>query len=77
MVSLSNFAKTDIAEKIKQGGVISVNDENAHYFYKRVENSDDVLVLVSFISSNNHGELYVVFILVFYGAIAGIIFLWV
>jgi signal transduction histidine kinase len=77
LVSLSNFAKTDIAEKIKQGGVISVNDENAHYFYKRVENSDDVLVLVSFISSNNHGELYVVFILVFYGAIAGIIFLWV
>ena len=27
LLSLSNFSKTDIAEKIKQGGIISVNDE--------------------------------------------------
>lgn len=77
LVSVVNFSTTDIAEKIKQGGVINVNDNDAHYFYKRIENSDDLLVLSYPLSSTNPNGFYIPFILLFYGAIAVPVFLWV
>lgn len=77
LLSVSNFSKTDIAEKIKQGGVVSVNDENAHYFYKRIKNSDDVLVLDYPLLLTNRNGFYIPFIFLFYSAIAVVVFLWV
>jgi signal transduction histidine kinase len=77
LVSIENFSTTDIAEKIKQGGVVDANDVNTHYFYKRIENSDDVLVLAYPSSLSNPNSLYLPFILVFYTAIAAAVFLWV
>lgn len=77
LTSISNFSKTDIAEKIKQGGVVNVNDATANYFYKRLANSNDVLVLSYSPESNSNHVLYVGFILLFYIAVAGVVFLWV
>lgn len=77
LVSVENFSRTAIAEKIKQGNVVSVNDEHTNYFYKRLAKTDDVLVLAYPSELNNRSELYAVFIVVFYGAIAGVVFLWV
>jgi two-component system OmpR family sensor kinase len=77
LVSIANFSSTEIAEKIKQGGIVSVNDEHSNYFYKRLANTDDVLVLSSPSELTNRSEFYVVFILLFYSAIAGAVFLWV
>jgi two-component system OmpR family sensor kinase len=77
LVAISNFSTTEIAEKIKQGGVVSVNDEHSIYFYKRLVNSDDVLVLTYSAELNNRSEFYIVFVLLFYTAIAGAVFLWV
>lgn len=77
LLSVSNFSKTDIAEKIKQGGVINVNDEDTHYFYKRIENSDDVLVLAYPLLPTNRNGFYIPFIVLFYSAIAVVVFLWV
>lgn len=77
LTSISNFAKTDIAEKIKQGEVVNVNDTTANYFYKRLPNSNDVLVLAYSPESNSNHALYIVFILLFYVAVAGAVFLWV
>lgn len=77
LLSVSNFSKTDIAEKIKQGGVVNVNDENSHYFYKRIQNSDDVLVLAYPLLPTNRNGFYIPFIFLFYSAIAVVVFLWV
>jgi two-component system, OmpR family, sensor kinase len=77
LVSIENFSTTNIAEKIKQGGVINVNDVNTHYFYKRIESSDDVLVLAYPSTPSNRNSTYLPFILVFYTAIAAAVFLWV
>lgn len=77
LVSISNFSTTEIAEKIKQGNVVSVNDEHTNYFYKRLANTDDVLVLACPAELNSRSEFYIVFILLFYSAIAGVVFLWV
>jgi len=77
LVSILNFSKTDIAEKIKQGDVVSINDDQTHYFYKRVKNSDDVLMLSAPIEPEARNGFYTGFILLFYSAIAGTVFLWV
>jgi len=77
LVAMANFSSTEIAEKIKLGGVVSVNDEHTNYFYKRLANTDDVLVLSSPSELSNRSEFYIVFILLFYSAIAGAVFLWV
>jgi len=77
LISISNFSTTEIAEKIKRGDLVSANDEHTNYFYKRLENTDDVLMLSFAPELNNRGEFYLVFILLFYSAIAGVIFLWV
>ncbi len=77
LVSVTNFSSTAIAEKIKQGDIVNVNDEHVNYFYKRLARTDEVLVLAHSLESNSHRQLYVVFILIFYGAIAGTVFLWV
>ena len=66
LVSVLNFATTDIAEKIKQGGIVSVNDEHTNYFYKRIAKTDNVLVLAFPSELNSRSEFYVVFILLFY-----------
>jgi two-component system OmpR family sensor kinase len=77
LVSLADFSKTTIADKIKSGEVINANDANTQYFYKRINNTDDVLVLTHPLSLSNHNRLYIPFILLFYSAIAAAIFLWV
>ena len=77
LVSILNFSKTDIAEKIKQGEVVSINDDQTHYFYKRIKNSDDVLMLSVPIEPEARNGSYIGFILLFYSAIAGTVFLWV
>ena len=77
LVSITNFSSTAIAERIKQGDVVSIADEHTNYYYKRLANTNDVLLLAYSSESNNRSELYVIFILIFYGAIAGVVFLWV
>jgi two-component system OmpR family sensor kinase len=77
LVSILNFASTDIADKIKQGGIVSLNDEHTNYFYKRIANTDNVLMLAYPSELNSRSEFYVVFIILFYSAIGGAIFLWV
>src|SRR3954470_14118344 len=63
LVSILNFSKTDIAEKIKQGEVVSINDNQTHYFYKRIKNSDDVLMLSAPIEPEARNGFYIGFIL--------------
>lgn len=77
LVTLDHFSKTEIAEKIKEGEIVSVNDEFTNYFYKRLTNTDEVLVLRGTFESNARSKLYLIFLLLFYGAIAGAVFLWV
>lgn len=77
IVPLTSFSKTVLAENIARGEIVSASDEHTNYFYKRMANSDDVLSLAYAFEFNKHSEFYLVFILVFYGAIAGVVFLWV
>lgn len=77
LVSITNFSATEIASKIKTGDIVSVNSEHTNYFYKRLANTDDVLVLTSTVETNSSSEFYLVFILLFYSAIAVAVFLWV
>jgi len=77
LVALENFSKTQIAEKIKKGSIVSVNDEHTNYFYKRLVDTNDVLMLECPSELNNRSEFYIAFILLFYSAIAGAVFLWV
>jgi len=77
LISISNFSRTELAEKIKQGDLVSATDEHTNYFYKRLANTDDVLMLSCVSDVNNRGEYYLAFILLFYTAIAGVVFMWV
>ena len=77
LVAVGDFSKTDIAQKIKQGGVIHVSDNEAQYFYKLLNGSDDVLVLSYPLPSSNQNGFYISFVLLFYSAIAIAVFIWV
>lgn len=77
LIPIASFSKTDIAEKIKQGETVSVNDASVSYFYKRLKNSTDILALTYTPELNSHSEFYILFIALFYIAIAGAVFLWV
>ena len=77
LVSILNFSKTGISETIKQGGVVAISDASAHYFYKRINHSDDVLMFMKPSDTESRSGLYIGFILLFYTAIAGAVFLWV
>ena len=77
LIPIVNFSKTDIAGKITQGGVVSISDEKTHYFYKILNNANDVLMLTNTLKENRQSILYISFIFIFYAAIAGVIFLWV
>jgi signal transduction histidine kinase len=77
LTSILNFSKTDIAEKIERGELVSVYDAPANYFYKRLANSNDVLMLSHSSESSANSLVYIGFILLFYIAIAGAVFLWV
>ena len=77
LMSIDDFAKTQIAENIKSGKIVNASNEISNQFYKRIDNSDDVLV-VSYKSENYQASpVYLFFMLIFYSAIAVIIFLWV
>ncbi|RYZ99567.1 MAG: two-component sensor histidine kinase [Moraxellaceae bacterium] len=77
LIAISNFSTTELAEKIKHGDLVSATDEHTNYFYKRLANTDDVLMLSYAVDVNNRSEFYLAFILLFYSAIAGVVFLWV
>jgi two-component system OmpR family sensor kinase len=77
LVPLANFSTTTLAEQIKRGEIVSASDEHTSYFYKRLANSADVLTLAYTSELNKRSEFYAVFILLFYSAIAVVVFLWV
>ncbi|GGY84076.1 two-component sensor histidine kinase [Cellvibrio zantedeschiae] len=77
LISVTDFSRTTMAEKIKRGEIVSATDEHTNYFYKRVANTDDVLMLSYPSELNKRSEFYIAFILLFYAAIAGVVFLWV
>jgi two-component system, OmpR family, sensor kinase len=74
---LEDFSDTKILDKIKSGAIVQARDASEIFYYKRIADSDTVLAL-----SVKHGQqqktpLYIGFILLFYFAIAVIIFFWV
>ena len=77
LTSILNFSKTDIAEKITRGEFINVNDATMHYFYKRLGQSEHVLMLSHPIYAEIPNGIYIGFILLFYSSIAVAVFLWV
>lgn len=77
VIELSDFAQTEILEKIRNGKIVSANGNNGVQYYKRLNNTDQVLVLDYRAENYQTKPIYVVFIILFYSAIALIIFLWV
>jgi signal transduction histidine kinase len=77
IIPIVNFSNTNITAKIAQGSIVSVSDEKNHYFYKRLRNTNDVLMLTNPSEKDRQNILYISFIVLFYAAIAGVIFLWV
>lgn len=73
----ANFSKTIYSEKLARGEIVSASDEQTHFFYKRIENSEDVLSLTYENQYKPHNEIYIALVVVFYLAIAGVVFLWV
>jgi two-component system OmpR family sensor kinase len=57
LIPIVNFSKTDIAGKITQGGVVSISDEKTHYFYKILNNANDVLMLTDTSKENRQSIL--------------------
>ena len=77
LLELQDFAKTDILESLKGGKIINASNESGGLFYKRLANTNLILALNVPPGTARHQYLYVVFIVVFYAAIAFAIFLWV
>lgn len=74
---LEDFSNTKILTKIKNGEIINASNDIYTVFYKRLNNSDNILVISSKNKSHQRSPLYIGSLILFYVAIAIIIFLWV
>jgi signal transduction histidine kinase len=77
LIELNDFAQTEILEKLKNGEIVNVSRDNEIQYYKRLNDSKDVLVLGYKSENYQTKPIYLGFILLFYSAIALVIFLWV
>jgi len=77
LANLSDFSQTHISDKIAHGDIVNASDEQNNYVYKRIANSQDVLILTRPIDASHHNTWYMSFIILFYSLIALVIFLWV
>lgn len=77
LIELRDFAQTEILEKIKSGKIVNVSHDNKIQYYKRMNDTEEVLVLEYQSENYQTKPIYLGFILLFYSAIALIIFLWV
>lgn len=77
LANISDFSQTALLVEIKKEKIISTENEKNVKLYKKIKASNDVLI-VSFPSENNEKTaLYVGFLIIFYLAIAAVIFMWV
>lgn len=73
---LQDFASSSIATSLKSGEIINASDDNANRYYKLVKNNK-VIALTGPLDQPHKTPLYFIFIVIFYSAIALVIFLWV
>jgi len=73
---LQDFASSSTASSLTSGGIINASDDNANRYYKLVRNNK-VIALTAPLDQPHKSPLYFIFIVIFYGAIALVIFLWV
>lgn len=76
ILEVGDFASSNVAAGIKSGAIVNASDETANRYYKLTKDNK-VIALTHHIDSQKNDSLYVVFIVLFYGAIALVIFLWV
>jgi two-component system, OmpR family, sensor kinase len=77
LVTLDEFSDTEMLGSIKSGVVVKTGNYTELFYYKRISGSDAVLAVNVKRNEPKKTPLYVGFILLFYSAIAVIIFLWV
>lgn len=73
---LQDFAASSAAVSLRSGHIINASDDTANRFYK-LTTDNKVIALTAQIDQSHKTPLYFIFITIFYGAIALIIFLWV
>jgi two-component system, OmpR family, sensor kinase len=77
LVKLDDFSDTEMLDSIKSGAIVHARNNSEVFYYKRIRNSDNVLALSVANEQQQKTPLYIGFILLFYSAIAVIIFFWV
>jgi two-component system, OmpR family, sensor kinase len=77
LVTLDDFSDTEILDSIKSGVIVHARNNSEVFHYKRIRNSGNVLALSVNNKQRQKTPLYIGFILLFYSAIAVIIFFWV
>ena len=78
LYSLDELAKSTLAEKIVQGDVVSMFDEDgARLLYKNIEGTDFVLAARQKEALSRQSNLYSIFIFVFYLCLAIVVYFWV
>lgn len=76
ILDLQDFASGSITTSLKSGEIINASDDLANRYYKLIQ-GDRVIALTGQLVQPHKTPLYFIFIAIFYGAIALVIFLWV
>jgi two-component system, OmpR family, sensor kinase len=77
ILSLDDVAQSAAMQELRAGEILATGTEQQIIWYKRIANTDEVLMLVLAQHNDHESPLYDVLLIVFYLAIALVIYLWV
>jgi two-component system, OmpR family, sensor kinase len=77
ILSLDDIAKSNAMQQLSKGDIVAVNTDNQLVWYKRIANSKQVISLIKHLDARHDSSLYNIMLLLFYLALALVIYLWV
>jgi two-component system, OmpR family, sensor kinase len=77
VLALEDLADSSALLELKEGNILAVESDKHRYWYKQIKNTNQVLLLKTPIQNDRETLIYRFLLLVFYLAIALVIYLWV
>ncbi len=77
ILSLGDIAKSKAMQDLTKGKIVAASTEHQFIWYKRIADSDQVISLIKNIDARDDSTLYNIMLILFYLALALVIYLWV
>jgi two-component system OmpR family sensor kinase len=77
ILSLDDIAKSKAMQDLTKGKIVAASTEHQFIWYKRIADSDQVISLIKNIDTRSDSTLYNIMLILFYLALALVIYLWV